>query len=185
MKLFGSYTSPFVRHCRIALAQSGHDFEFVDTDYAGSAAQSPMAKVPFFEDGELKLTDSSSILKFAREKAGLPFLGDIEDFELFTMVNTLLDSAINLFLLENSGIDAEQVPYLGRQQQRVQTGLAELDRRIDPSATTTSDSGLRCACFVDWGLFRQRISIEGFENLGRALEVARTDNLFQETAPPS
>ena len=33
MKLFGSYTSPYVRHCRIVLAQNGQDCEFVETDY--------------------------------------------------------------------------------------------------------------------------------------------------------
>ena len=185
MKLYGSYTSPFVRHCRIALKQAGHDFEFMETDYAGSAKQSPVAKVPFFEDGDLKLTDSSSIIKYARDKAGSPFLTEIEDFELFTMTNTLLDSTINLFLLENDGVSVAEVPYLARQQNRVESALAELNRRIDPAAAVITDSGLRCACFVDWGLYRKRISIDGLDRLSSLLATAQNDRIFAETAPPS
>ena len=41
MKLYGSYTSPFVRHVRIALLETQQAFEFIETDQAGSSAQSP------------------------------------------------------------------------------------------------------------------------------------------------
>ena len=74
MKLYGSLTSPYVRHARIAIAQSGFQCEFEEADYARSAELSPTARVPFFEDGDLMLTDSSSILKYVREKAGTGFL---------------------------------------------------------------------------------------------------------------
>ena len=76
MKLYGSVTSPYVRHVRVALAQSGFDYTFVEADYAMSAERSPTAKVPFFEDGDLTLTDSTSILKHVREKSGMEFLED-------------------------------------------------------------------------------------------------------------
>ena len=47
MKLFGSYTSPFVRHCRIVLAQHQQSYEFIPTDYAQSAQQTPTKRVPY------------------------------------------------------------------------------------------------------------------------------------------
>lgn len=57
MKLFGSYTSPFVRHCRIVLALNEQKFELVPTDYAQSAQNSPAKRVPYFTHNGLKLHD--------------------------------------------------------------------------------------------------------------------------------
>jgi len=184
MKLYGSYTSPFVRHCRVALAQGDHDFEFVEADYAMSAERSPTAKVPFFEDDGMMLTDSSSILKYVREKSGGEFLKQMGDFELFSMTNTLLDTAINVFLLENDGFKADKVPYIGRQQARIKTGLAELNRRFDPADGIATDSALRCACFIDWALFRKRFQIDGLDNLQALLAEADKQSVFLDTAPP-
>ncbi len=183
MKLYGSNASPFVRHARIALLQSGTEFSFEQADYDRSAQMSPTAKVPYLVDGERMLTDSSSILKYVRESAGRPFLADIDDYELFAMSNTLLDTAINLFLLEKDGHTPDSVPYLGRQSRRLASGLAELDRRFDPADGIRLDSALRCACFIDWALFRERITLDGLDRLAALLQVARDDDAFRATAP--
>ena len=184
MKLYGSYTSPFVRHCRVALVQGGHEFEFVETDYDMSAKMSPTSKVPFLSDGEITLTDSSSIVRYVREKSGLVFLPELEDFELFSMINTILDTTINLFLLENSGADADQIPYLSRQKSRIESGLLELDKRIDSSKGVSLDSNLRLACFIDWAIFRNRIDFTPHSNLLALLESANRSEAFSGTAPP-
>lgn len=184
MKLYGSYTSPYVRHCRIVLIQQRFDFELVQADYAMSAAQSPTSKVPYFNDGSLTLTDSSSIIKYLREKAGQEFLPEIEDYELYAMTNTIVDATINLFLLANDGVGADKIPYLGRQQARVESGLEELNNRLNNADGIAKDSALRCACFIDWGLFRNRINIDGMENLQRLLAAANTVDAFVATAPP-
>jgi glutathione S-transferase len=184
MKLFGSYTSPFVRHCRIALAQNDHAFEFVETDYDMSAAQSPTSKVPFLSDGDITLTDSSSIVKYSREKAGFNFLSGLEEFELFVMTNTLLDSTINLFLLENNGFGPDQIPYLVRQQQRIESGLTELNSRINIRNGMEDDSNLRLACYIDWAIFRNRIDFGSHKNLLELLESANQVEVFSSTAPP-
>ncbi len=183
MILYGSYTSPFVRHCRVALAQSGFDFEFVEADYAMSAERSPTAKVPFFSDGDIMLTDSSSILKFVREKSGKPYLKDIQDYELFTITNTVLDTSINLFLLENEGFGPGQINYLSRQQNRIESGLNELNTRFSAESDVSLDSSLRCACFLDWALFRDRITLDGLDNLQGLLDQANQDEVFTSTAP--
>ena len=50
MKIYGNSPSPFVRHCRIALIESGLDFEFlIDTDYQLSRQRSPTQRIPFLE----------------------------------------------------------------------------------------------------------------------------------------
>ena len=183
MKLYGSYTSPFVRHARIALMQSGLDFTFEEADYDLSAKMSPTAKVPYLKHGDLMLTDSSSILKYVREKSGAQYLADIVDFELFAMSTTLLDTAINLFLLEKEGCTPDNTPYLGRQARRLSTGLAELNRRFDPADGIRLDSALRCACFLDWAMFRERFSMNELGNLVALVEAARKDANFAATDP--
>ena len=184
MKLHGSYTSPFVRHCRIALMQEGVDFDFVETDHAMSAETSPAAKVPFLADGDLLLTDSSSILKYVREKSGGSFLADLDDYENFALTNTVLDSMINVFLLENEGFGADKIQYVGRQKNRISSGLKTLNQRVDPARGITMDSALRCACFIDWALFRKRITLDGLDNLRDLLAVANEVEVFAATAPP-
>lgn len=187
IKLYGSYTSPFVRHCRVALAQTGLKHEFVEADQETIGAHSPTNKVPFLEDGKLRLTDSCAILKYIREQAGQKFFADIQAYENFTLVNTTLDSAINLFLLEKEGLSPEQVGYLNKQKNRVASGLKEINQRVDASQVAGSierDDLLRCACFVDWGLFRNRFSVDEYSNLRQLLENANQVAEFAATAPP-
>ncbi|MFU8878583.1 MAG: glutathione S-transferase family protein, partial [Wenzhouxiangellaceae bacterium] len=160
MQLHGSYTSPYVRHIRIVLAQTGLACEFVETDYAASAAQSPACRVPFLVDGELQLTDSVSILKYLREKAGQSFFPEVAEFDSFLLVNTAMDSSVNLFLLEKDGVTPETSAYLARQQRRVAQTLGELERRLaaggmDPAG----DAGIRLGCFLSWALFRERLTL--------------------------
>lgn len=185
MKLHGSYTSPFVRHCRVACAQEGIAFEFVEVDHAASAEQSPVAKMPYLTgiDGGL-LSDSSSILKYIRERAGGRFLADLADFETFALANTVVDSMINVFLLETEGFGAEQIRYIGRQQKRIAGGLGALNDRI-AGAGIAQDGALRCACMLDWALFRGRLAnLDNHANLKALLAAANAEPAFADTAPP-
>lgn len=184
MKLYGSYTSPFVRHCRVALAQEGFAFDFIEADYAQSAQESPTGKVPYFADGNQRLTDSSSIVKYIREKSGNSFLADLQDYERFAMTNTVLDSAINIFLLENDGFDEQQIPYIARQKNRVKNGLDALNTHFQSNRDITQDGALRCACFIDWALFRKRVDINAHDHLQSLLKVAHQEAAFAATAPP-
>ena len=88
MQLFGSYTSPYVRHCRIALAETGLRGEFIESDTRTSAERSPSQKLPFLQDGELLLTDSSSILRYLREKAGQSFFPSLRGYDDFCLTNS-------------------------------------------------------------------------------------------------
>ena len=160
MKLYGSYTSPYVRQCRIVLAQTGMECELVETDHAQSAEQSPTCRVPFLRDVDAMLTDSASILRHLREQAGQRFFPAIEDFDFFLLVNTAMDSAVNLFLLERDGVTPASSAYLARQQRRVVQVLDELERRIDGVTDQSGDGMIRLGCFLSWALFRQRIVLE-------------------------
>lgn len=185
MKIYGSFTSPFVRHCRIALIETGLMCEFIETDAVQSAEISPTKKVPLLVDGDITLTDSSSILRYLRVKSGAEFMDDIGDFELFNMTNTVMDACVNIFFLEKfDGISREQSTYLSRQQARVLSGLVALNESPIEAQLPLSDGLLRLACFLDWGVYRERIELKNLTNLTRLLDLARTDKNFIKTAPP-
>jgi len=183
MKLFGSTTSPFARHCRIALEQTQQPYELVAVDYGTSAKESPTQKVPYAQWRGRLLTDSSTIIKMTRESAGQTFLASVEDFECFTLATTLLDTAINLFLLEKSGVQAKEVDYLQRQAQRLQTGLVALNEVVEPEQALTLDGHIRAVCFIDWALMRERVDFDGLDNLTALLHQAQQHDVFQSTDP--
>jgi len=184
MQLHGSYTSPYVRHIRIVLAQSELDTEFVETDYAASAAQSPAARVPFLVDGELTLTDSASILKYLREKTGQSFFLDVVDFDFFLLVNTAMDSSVNLFLLEKDGVTPETSAYLARQQRRVAQTLDELERRLAAGRfDRAGDAGIRLGCFLSWALFRERLTLDEHPALADFQRHFESDPSIAQTHP--
>ncbi|MDZ7790975.1 MAG: glutathione S-transferase family protein [Xanthomonadales bacterium] len=186
MQLYGTFTSPYVRHCRIALAETRQDYELIETDYAQSARLSPAKRVPFLKAGDRVLNDSLSILKFVRESAGGAFLPDVDDCDLFALSNTALDTAVNLFLLEKDGLTAEHSGYLKRQSERVYEILQALNRRVADFPVKTQDfteGELRLGCFLDWALFRERIALADHVELAAFLERINNYPEFASTAP--
>jgi len=187
MELYGSYTSPFVRHCRIALLESHMPFAFIETDAAGSAKLSPTQKVPFlkYKEGSVEkmLTDSSAILKYIRETSGRTFFADVQEFNSYCTVNTLLDTAINLFYLEKENLTPKTTTYLARQQSRMETGLAELEKLSLSSKAPYNDAELRIACFLGWALFRNRITLNGLPNLQKFIDGIAAYPHFAATVP--
>ena len=184
MKLYGSYTSPFVRHCRIVLLETNFSCEFIETDQASSAAKSPTKRVPFLEDGELFLTDSTAILKHLREKVGQSFLASTTELNQFCIINTALDSTVNLFFLERDGVDLQAYEYTRRQAARIESSIAELNALDLPAAAPYNDVHLRLACYLSWGLFRKRINLEAYKNLHLFLAAINCYKPFTDTAPP-
>jgi len=184
MKLYGSYTSPFVRHCRIALLETGFACEFIETDQARSAVQSPTKRVPFLEDGDVFLTDSIAILKYLREKAGQTYLASVNELNQFCMVNTALDATANLFFLERDGVDLQAYEYTRRQAARIESSIAELNNLNLPASAPYNDVHLRLACYLAWGLFRKRINVDAHENLQKFLAGIHRYEPFAETTPP-
>ena len=185
MDLFGSYTSPYVRHCRIVLLQLGQPFRFVEANNDMSAKGSPTKRVPYLHDGDRFLTDSSSILQYARQKAGQAFLADIDDAERFYLANTGLEATVNVFQLEKDNIAPAQSPYLLRQLARAKSVLETLDAHKLEITDATSDSVLRVACFLGWALFRKRIDLGPHPNLLSFFERAQRIPHFRETSPPA
>lgn len=185
MKLYGSYTSPFVRHVRIALQQTGTAFEFVETDQVASASKSPTKRVPFLEDGDLFLTDSASIIRHIREKASSTFLPNVMDLDFYCLVNTALETTVNLFYLLKEGMSLESSTYLQRQQARIGSALTELEARVTSLDNELSDPAIRLACFIGWAIYRNRIDFTPYPQLMAFYQSVENHPLFTSTAPPA
>ncbi len=185
MQVFGSLTSPYVRHVRIVILQTGSSAEFIEADAAKSALDSPTKKVPYLREGDFVLSDSSSIIKYLREKSGEPFIPKTKDYDLFCLINTLLDSAINLFLLEKSGLNSNENGYLKRQAARVEEGIEYLSSLPPKILAHDKDVHLRLMCFLAWGQFRNRFSLNGHDKLKKLLDEGDKNPLFLQTHPPA
>ena len=111
-----------------------------------------------------------------------PILAIIGAFLVVFFASTVFNS-LKLALNSIWDVTPENTPYLARQRARIQSGLGELDRRFDPADGIVRDSALRCACFLDWALFRNRLSLDGLDNLQGLLQAAKGSDLFNETAP--
>ena len=185
MKLYGSYTSPFVRHCRIVMELLNLECDFIEIDNAISAEKSPNKKVPFLHDGEVMLTDSTSILLHFYNKSNKSFITSSEDMDIYNMSNTLLDASINLFLLGMDGVTPETSQYLVRQASRIETGLEALENSNRLISDENNIASIRLFCFLDWGLFRKRINIENRPNLLAFMEKMNTYSVIQSTTPPA
>lgn len=186
MKLYGSLTSPYTRHCRIALRGSGLESEFVLSAPAEMIGVSPTARIPYLEAGSVKFSDSTSILKHVRDESGAEFLTSASDFDLYCLSNTVLDSAISLLMSKRlDGRLPEHSQYLARQAARVETGLEDLERRELCAALPLGDAEIRLACLLDWGLFRSLFALEGRPRLQAFLKLAQSWDDFRETAPPA
>ena len=195
MKLYGVRTSPYVRHARVALAQSDLDWDLeqVTPDTIG---QSPTLRVPFLTDGNLTLSDSSVIVRYVREQSGQSFLPTIADHELFALATSVLDTAVNVYLMNiGDSADLAEIPtgasaigfdpktYFERQQERVAVGMQELERCQLSSSQPYTDGAIRLACLLDWAAYRSTIDLSGKDNLCRFLTEIRTWPPFAETAP--
>jgi glutathione S-transferase len=184
MKLYGSYTSPFVRHVRIVFLETGLDYDFIETDQAGSTAHSPTQRVPFLQDDDFFLTDSASIVKYLRERAGQTFCKNAKELDEFCLVNTLMDATVNLFFIKRDGVDISGIPYLQRQAARIQSTLKELNQLSLPDSAPYTDAQIRLACFIGWAKLRKQIDFAEYPVLEQFYSKANLHPHFQATQPP-
>ena len=195
MKLYGVRTSPYVRHARVALTQSNLEWELEQVTL-DTISRSPTLRVPFLIDGDLTLSDSSVIVRYVREQSGQAFLATVADHELFALATSVLDTAVNVYLMNiGDSADLAEVPtgtsttgfdpktYFERQQERITVGMQELERCQLSFSQPYTDGEIRLACLLDWAAYRDTIDLSGKDNLCRFLAEIRTWPPFAETAP--
>lgn len=197
MHLYGSYTSPYVRRVRIFAGGLGLAPAFTDvTTEAGQAALravSPLWKVPVarFDDGTV-LWDSQAILEALVRRHGWgPFrpVSRVEwESNLVLAVNGALDSAVNVFYLRRDGVDVDAVPYLVKQQARVDAALGWVEAQLVGTTFVDDRPGfaeLVLFTTLEWMAFRQVWDVDAHPALAafRARWAAHAD--WATSAPPA
>ncbi|MGB3456020.1 MAG: glutathione S-transferase N-terminal domain-containing protein [Litorimonas sp.] len=150
MKLYGSYTSPFVRKCRITAIETGlaERVEFISTVVMDDAGDhpNPLNMVPSLttDDGDL-IVDSRVICDhLVTLGSGLADGSDWSDRTLVAMADGLTDRAVAM-ALERRRPDVQQsADWQSRRESAIRATLPELQRRR-PSAFTPGAVALTCA----------------------------------------
>ncbi len=191
IELFANRSSPFARHCRVALLEEAITYQLTHTTPAESSNHSAMQKIPFlrYQDAAgntQQLSDSSAIVMFVRALAGKVPFANAAEFDLYCQANTIADTAINLFVMAKTGQTPDNNPYLARQQSRLLSGLDALNALVMPTleeGIAINDAWLRVACVVDWLSFRALVNTASYPNLQQYLVAMGQHTAFAGTDP--
>lgn len=157
MKLYGSFTSPYVRRLRLILMDVKYDMIDAPTSSAEGRAilrkLNPTMKIPMFEDNGLVLCDSTVIAQYLHEKLARPYLS-IPQLNLLKIIDGITDSYIQLFLLDKSGFDTtDDKMYFNLQHERIARSFKYLENVVADkhiSATDWNYLSISLYTSLDW-----------------------------------
>lgn len=125
LTLIGSYTSPFVRKLRLLLYkdpnmtfQPVNYFEEEGNKYLKSI--NPFNQIPMLLDGDQPIYESRVMFNYITKKKNLKPL-TIEEENMLSAIDAILNTGVNLFSLRKGGVDIEDKSnyYLVRQKERI------------------------------------------------------------------
>jgi glutathione S-transferase len=199
LKLFGHDASPFVRRVRVVLAELQIPFERDTHGWQDPAAEfvaaSPIQRVPMLDLGPgapvRHVFESRVIVTLLYglphpTPAGDPPFQDtlldpalrLLDQNALSVTDAAQDSLVNVFLLENDGIRAEQASYLQRQVSRARGCLDWLEgayrgrRTLSPGRLAYADVAV--LSLLGWIRFRKRLDLAPWPEL-LAFEAAHAE----------
>jgi glutathione S-transferase len=191
LKLYGSTTSPYVRRLRIWLANTEHEFVnlqiFAEQDRQILAAKNPTMKIPMLEDGvegqERIIFDSRVIYRYLTDKHNDPLLNWEQENQL-TLIDSANDSLVQMFILSNSDIKADEDKlFFKLQKERVNSVLVVLNEMVAKEQFNNWNYPAVCLyCLIDWIEFRNLHNMQGLTDLlafhddnAQRIEVTATD----------
>lgn len=200
MTLYGTTTSPFVRKVRIHALEMGVPFTLVDTapDAGQTAlkAVSPLWKVPVAViDGETVL-DSRVIIRELWERHGalasthnLRRPGEgmtrLAEENLLTMIDGVLDAAINRFYLRRDGLP--ETGYIAKQKDRFENALAHVSTLLKGAYFTDIPklgvSEISLICTLSWLTFRDQYRLADHGVLFNFARAHQARDSVQSTVP--
>lgn len=170
MRLYGSYTSPYVRRLRVLMQDIEHDFELVnifeENDRVKLSRINPSMKIPMLEDEGNYIFDSGVIYRYLAQKCGLAILS-WEEENLLTSINSITDSLVQLFILNKSDIaNLNDSVYYKMQQERIDIAFSQLNEQAKQAAFEQWRYPAMCLfCLLDWLVFRQLHNISNCQTL--------------------
>lgn len=198
LKLFGSFTSPYVRRVRIVALELGVEMDWVDTTTAAGQASlrqfNPLWKVPAATVEGEPCFESSQINNQLLDRFGPGPLAPRSTLDgparnAMAVVDGALDALINAFYLSKDGVIANETSYLQKQYDRAASALNWLEQRVrGPWLTSTEQFGLpeiALLTALDWIRFRDAYPVARHPQLVRCAEEHRGRASVIGTALPS
>jgi glutathione S-transferase len=202
MKLIASYTSPYARKVRIALAEKKIDYDLVEespwTAQTTVPAYNPLGKVPvvILDDGT-KLFDSRVIVEYLDTVSPVSRLIPEPNRQRIVvkrweaLADGICDAAVALVLERKRPARQQNKDWLDRQQRKIDLGLKELADELgekpwcNGEAYSLADIATGCAlgyldlrhAAIDWR--------SAYPNLVKLTERLAKRPSFAETVPPA
>lgn len=191
LTLYGSTTSPYARRLRIWLANTQHEFInlkiFEKQDREKLMVLNPTMKIPMLVDSEGEheqaIFDSRVIYRYLNQKFADPVLTWEQENQL-TLIDAANDSLVQMFILAQSGIQAdESLLFFKLQKERVNAVLIQLDELVAQGHFANWNyPAISLFCLIDWIEFRSLHNLKGLtdllafhENNAQRIEVTATD----------
>jgi glutathione S-transferase len=200
MTLFGTTTSPFVRKIRIHALEMGVPFTLVDTaSDDGQAALrkvTPLWKVPVAVMDGVPILDSRIILRELWDRHGAlasvhnlrrPGEGTtrVAEENLLTVIDGVLDSAINRFYLLRDGLP--ETGYIAKQKERFENALAYAATQLRGAYFTDIPklgiTEISLICALGWLTFRDQYRLADHGVLFNFARAHQGRDSVQVTAP--
>ena len=168
MKLVGSKTSPYVRKCRVILAERALPFEFIEesawTAETTVPRYNPLNKVPalVMDDGE-SIYDSRVICEYLDAISGGGLLpsdpaerAKVRRFE--ALGDGLADAGITAFLERKREAARQDPTWIARQLDKVNSAVGTIEAGLGSreffGGKAPNMADIACACAVFWSEFR-------------------------------
>jgi glutathione S-transferase len=182
-KLIGSLTSPYVRRLRLLLWGKDFQFESInyleknDSEYLKSI--NPINKIPVWIENcqsshPRVIYDSRVIFNHLTKECKWTPLS-IEEENLLSAIDGLLETSVNLFSLQRAGLDVKdgKNAYLVRQWERIDLIFEYLRPQINHwvSAKTWNYLSISLYSYLDWARFRGVIRLEAYPEMENFLKL--------------
>lgn len=197
MKLYGTYTSPFVRRVRAVALELGVEVQLVDVSQPDGQellrAVSPIAKVPVAEIDGAVWFDSHAIvgeLLAGRGRGTLrvPPSFDARESNFMVAVDGALEPAIRQFYFKRDKVPIDGLPYMEKERERVRATMTWLERQVHaPWCTRAHGFGLAELWLItalDWMAYRDAYPVGDHPRLLEIRTAHAGRPSLRETLPP-
>lgn len=190
--LIGSLRSPFVRMVRIFLLSNKIEFKFKVIDYLENpadakylASESPLNKIPILQVGDENIYDSRVIFNYLTKQHGL-LPPTLEQENMLTVINGMLDVYVNLFMLKRSGINIDDSSwYVDRQKARIEPSLNYVIpwvKTLTPNEPSDwNAASMALYSFLFWAKFRGFLDLSPYPDLLSFLTAFQQADGVEET----
>ncbi|GBF48765.1 glutathione S-transferase, N-terminal domain protein [Leptospira ryugenii] len=157
-------------------------------------SKNPIWKVPYFEDGPIKIWDSHSITDYLLDRYSIQGFRTLKKNEaifesnLIHAIDACLDSGINLFYLTKEGVEMEKTPYLKKQNERIASIIRYVTSELKGSSfyedQSFGRSELALYTCLDWLRYRSVYPVLNDSQLSSFLQTWGAKENLKETSPP-